>query len=62
MTRADLIARLEAATDECVCGDYRRDHDERGCKLCGDAPWERMFPCKAFRLGGPSVVTAERGR
>ena len=35
--------------DVCHCGDYRHQHDERGCKVCrsGQAPWDR---CNGFRL------------
>jgi hypothetical protein len=37
-------------TDTCAwCGDYRRQHDEKGCNICGRQPWERgPYRCTAF--------------
>jgi hypothetical protein len=39
--------------DTCTCGDFRRDHDDRGCVLChglGNFTAGMIPPCKAFRL------------
>ena len=35
--------------DVCACGDYRHQHDARGCLICraGRAPWDN---CSGFRL------------
>ena len=38
------------AMDVCAwCGDYRRQHDEKGCTRCGRYPWERgIYACTGF--------------
>ncbi len=45
--------------DGCRCGDYRRDHDERGCRVCrsSNAPWDKppFGPCTEFRPVGQAA-------
>lgn len=42
---ADLLEQLDDA-DVCMCGDYRRQHDDRGCKICR---WASPWTCDHFR-------------
>ena len=30
----EIVTTKESPADLCVCGDYRQQHDENGCKLC----------------------------
>lgn len=46
----------------CKCGDYRHQHDNRGCKICRELghSFDRPF-CPAFRLAGwtkPAITTS----
>lgn len=36
--------------DTCYCGDYRRDHEARGCRMCRDLPKPWSSYCPSFIL------------
>jgi len=39
--------------DVCSCGDFRKDHDKKGCVLCrtlGNGTCGEIPPCKKFQL------------
>ncbi len=44
-SRSSLTPR-DAPMDVCECGDYRRQHDKRGCVICR---WH-LRQCDRFRL------------
>lgn len=46
----------EHPEDECACGDYRRQHDNSGCRVCGNsrAPYDG---CTKFRLAKAAMTT-----
>ncbi len=41
---------MNEVRDECAwCGDYRHQHGENGCRLCGRFPWEKgIYACVGF--------------
>lgn len=45
------MERMLHEYDTCHCGDYRIQHDEKGCRICRAnlhySPWNR---CTGFRL------------
>lgn len=49
MTPSDDLAKRMADFDSCHCGDYRHQHDARGCLICraGNRPWDS---CNGFHL------------
>lgn len=40
--------------DVCHCGDYRHEHDDRGCKVCRSMPTPWSPRCESFRLTTPT--------
>lgn len=39
----ETVTKKDNRFDVCGCGDYRKDHDERGCKICRNLGhlWDR---------------------
>ncbi len=50
--------------DECGwCSDYRSQHDETGCRICGHAPWEqREYKCDRFYETREEAAAAFKAR
>ncbi len=49
MSAGTATERMMREYDVCHCGDYRLQHDDRGCRVCRSnyAPWDR---CDGFML------------
>jgi hypothetical protein len=46
----DWVVQEGDPFDVCYCGDYRHQHDERGCKVCRAMPSLASPRCLTFRL------------